>query len=97
MSEIEEELKSLHDEMLDRLADCGLLDLVEKYWRKRAEHASYVVSDLVDERATNIQKGLIKICHETADEVRRTLREREEQARLKRLGKTSSKGASAAL
>ena len=95
MNEIERELNELHDEMLTKLAECGLLDIVEKYWRKRAEHASYVVSDLVDERATNIQKGLIKICHETADEVRRTRKELEEIASSKRSGTTSTKGASA--
>ena len=93
--EIERELKSLHDEMLARFADCGLLDVVERYWRKRAEHAAYVVSELVDERATNIQKGLIKICHETADEVRRTRKEIEETASSKRSGTTFAKGASA--
>ena len=95
MNEIERELNELHDEMLTKLAECGLLDVVEKYWRKRAEQASYVVSDLVDERATNIQKGLIKICHETADEVRRTRKELEETASSKRSGTTSAKGASA--
>lgn len=95
MSEIERELKALHDEMLARLADCGLLDVVEKYWRKRAEHAAYVVSELVDERATNIQKGLLKICHETADEVQRTRREVEEIANSKRSGTTSARRSSA--
>lgn len=93
MIDVERELKSLHDEMLARLADCGLLDVVEKYWRKRAEHAAYVVSELVDERATNIQKGLLKICHETADEIRRTRKELEEKASSKRSGTTSAKGA----
>lgn len=95
MRDVERELNELHDEMLTRFADCGLLEIVEKYWRKRAEQASYVVSDLVDERATNIQKGLIKICHETADEVRRTRKELEEIASSRRSGTTSSKGASA--
>ena len=85
-------MQELHDMRLAKLST-GTLDLEvdTAYWMKRAEEGSRSLLSIIDPNATNMAKGQISICYETADENRRTLKEIEEQAKSKTPTKTSER------
>lgn len=95
MKDIKERLNELKNERMSALAQYGLLGLETEYWRTRAELASRDVSALCDSHATDIMKGQILICYETADEAERTRDKLEENAKSKSLSAISEKGLSA--
>lgn len=94
MNWIRNELQKIHDERLAMLSANGLLEIEERYWRKRAEIASYSIVEMVDASATDIAKGQISICHETADEALRTRKAKDAKANPFAANTISGNGAS---
>lgn len=91
---VDQKLQDLHDQRMKALAEYGLLGLEEEYWMMRAEKASRMIAVLGDVTATNITKGQISICYETADEAKRTRKGIEEKAKSKVSEATFEKGLS---
>jgi len=89
---IDQKLQELHDRRLSALVQYGLLEIEREYWMLRAEKASRTVTTIGDADLTNITKGQISICYETADEAGRTLEELEAKAKAKGSEKISGKG-----
>jgi hypothetical protein len=75
-----EELESLKNELLAALGRYGILKLYEDYWLKRADYAARSIFRIVDTDATNIAKGQISICYETADVARQAREKHEAEA-----------------
>ena len=95
MNGAELELDVLKDELLTRMWESGLLELAQKYWAKRAEFSSRSITQIVDADTSNMAKGQISICYETADEIRRTLELRRAEANAQGNGRISDAGLSA--
>lgn len=74
MTEPEKELEDLHGELVSELSEnWRVLSLMRAYWLKRAEVASRSATRIVDADPTNMVKGQLSICYETADELGRAL------------------------
>lgn len=91
MESYEEEMKALHDKRIAALSAAGAVELEMRYWMKRAECAARSLMSIADTERTNMVKGQMMICFETADEARRTLKALEDEAKSKRAGRTSDK------
>lgn len=71
----EKSLQELHDLRLERLAKGELgIELDTAYWERRADRVAREIANIRDVAATDRAKGQLSICHETADENRRTLK-----------------------
>lgn len=67
---IEKELTEMKNAMFSALGRYGVLRDFEEYWLRRAECASRSLVKVGDADLTNMIKGQISICYETADEAR---------------------------
>lgn len=74
------ELDMMKNELLAALGRYGLLRQFEEYWLKRADYSARTIFKIVDTDATNIAKGQISICYETADMARHAREEHEADA-----------------
>lgn len=91
----DKELDELKNELMEALGRYGILRLYEDYWKKRADHAARAIFTIVDTDATNIAKGQISICYETADMARQAREEHEAKANAESSGAIPAAGLSA--
>lgn len=95
MTELDNQLDAMKNELMAGMFEAGLLGLAHAYWMKRAEFSSRTIASIVDTDASNIAKGQISICYETADEIKRTLDAMRAEANAQVDGRISEKGLSA--
>lgn len=89
------ELEEMKNELISSLGRYGLLKMYEEYWLKRADIAARSIYQIVDTDATNIAKGQISICYETADVARQARLEHEAKANAESSEAIPDKGLSA--
>lgn len=95
MNDFEKQLDSMKNELMERMFEAGILELAHAYWMKRAEFSGRTISLITDANASNIAKGQISICYETADEIKRTLDAKRAEANAQGDDRISEKGLSA--
>lgn len=95
MNDFDKQLDAMKNELMARMFEAGLLELALAYWTKRAEFSSRTICSIVGADASNIAKGQISICYETADEIKRTLDAKRAEANAQGDERISEKGLSA--